>query len=90
MFNEKKWRFLVVIIILTGLGFGGFAVYQRVFGQNSIASEITEQETFEITRQTLQITVEGSGSLAPKEKMSVPFAAGGKVIEGMVDVGGVR
>ena len=85
---KKKWWIIIIIVLIAGLGYVGFNVYQGMSGQNAaVVGELTEQDTVVVTRQTLQITVDGSGSLAPNDDVSVSFSAGGKVVEVLVDVG---
>ncbi|HOU11605.1 MAG TPA: efflux RND transporter periplasmic adaptor subunit [Anaerolineae bacterium] len=88
---KKKWWAIVLVLILAGAGYGGYTLYRQTTAQQSAAAAAAtlEQETVVVKRGTLRLSVEASGSLAPKRELAVAFAKSGKVTEVLVEVGDV-
>jgi HlyD family secretion protein len=88
---KKKWWLIVLVLILAGVGYGGYTVYQRVkAAQNAAAAATTaEQETAVVERGTLRVTVDAGGSIAADQEVALAFSTGGKVAEVLVEVGDV-
>ena len=86
---KKKGWIVIVVILVAGLGFGGYTLYRRfTSAQNpAMAAGNDAQEVAIVERGTLHGTVDGSGSLAPQSELAVSFASGGEVVEVLVDVG---
>lgn len=85
---KKKWWIIIVIVLIAGVGYGGFRIVQGINGQNgALTSETAQQETVEVSRTTLQVTVDGSGSLAPNDDVAVSFSTNGKILDVLVDIG---
>lgn len=86
---KKKWWLIVLVLILAGVGYGGYTLYRQTTARQSTAAAAAtlEQETVVVERGTLRLTVEAGGSLAPARELGVAFASGGKVTEVLVEVG---
>ena len=84
---NKKWWIVVATVVVVGLGFTG---YQYVAGrQQSMAEAQESMETAVVRRDTLQVTVDATGNLAPNAEVSLAFLSGGRVTEVLVKVGDV-
>jgi HlyD family secretion protein len=81
--NKKKWIVVIAIALLALLGFGG---WQRFVGSGG-AAEASAEETALVRRGTLEVTVGGTGSLAPASEVALAFLAGGQVAEVLVEEG---
>lgn len=87
---KKKWWIIPVLLLLAGLGYGGFRLVQsRTATANGSAAAETTTETVVVTRGTLRGSVEGSGNVAALKSLDLAFASGGKVAEVLVAVGDV-
>ena len=89
MKKRKKWWIVVLVVVLVGLGYGGYTLYQSLATRQNaaLAAGNGGQEVAIVERGTLRMTVDGSGSLSPDQEVSVSFASGGDVVEGLVAVG---
>lgn len=84
---KKKW-WIVIIVIVAGLGIGGYILTQRTGAQNAAMASANGEENLAVAeRGTLRITVDGSGSLEPQSEVAISFESGGEVVEVMVEVG---
>ena len=90
---NRKWWIVIAVVVVAGLGFAG---WQFVSGQQeAIAGDVPEMgtgsamETAVVRQNTLQVTVEGSGSLVPHAEIQLAFLSGGKVAEVLVEEGQV-
>ncbi|MBN1874701.1 MAG: HlyD family efflux transporter periplasmic adaptor subunit [Anaerolineae bacterium] len=88
MKKKKRWIWLMIIVVV--LGAGGYGIYRRFFApqEAAIAANGT-QETMTVTRDTLRVMVDGSGSLAAQREVEIAFETGGKVADVYVEVGDV-
>jgi HlyD family secretion protein len=85
---KKRWIIVVVVVLLGGLGYGGFTVWRGTSAWQATAQGPVE-ETAIVRRDTIRVTIDGSGSLAPNDEVSLAFSAGGEVAEVLVEVGDV-
>jgi len=76
----KKWWIVVGAVVLVAALF--FFGYPYLVPQQATAEE--PAETAIVRRGTLLVTVEGTGSLAPRSEVSLSFSAGGRVDEVLV------
>ena len=84
---NKKWWIVIAVVVVGVLGFAG---YQYIGGQReAIAEAQAEMETAVVRRDTLQITVDATGNLAPRAEVSLAFLSSGRVTEAPVEVGDV-
>jgi HlyD family secretion protein len=85
---RKKWWIIVAIVVAAVcLGYAGFSLLQGpLTGQVAADSTV---DTAVVERGTIRVTIDGSGSLAPSDEVSLAFSSGGEVAEVLVDVGDV-
>ncbi len=83
--NKKWWIVAGVVLVVAGLGFVG---WQSISNQQAVAAE-EPAETAIVRRGTLQVTVAGTGSLAPTAEVALAFLSGGQVAEVLVEEGQV-
>ncbi|MFQ6102272.1 MAG: efflux RND transporter periplasmic adaptor subunit [Anaerolineae bacterium] len=84
--NKKKWIVVVAVVLLAGLGYGGYTVWQG-FSTRSAAAQAPAEETAVVQRGTLRVTVDATGSLAPQSEVSLAFSSSGLVAEVFVEEG---
>jgi HlyD family secretion protein len=84
--KKKWWIVAVALVLLGGLGYGGYTVWLGMSTQQATAQGPAE-ETAIVQRDTIRVSIDGSGSLAPNEEVSLAFSAGGEVAEVFVEVG---
>jgi len=85
--SKKWWIVVIVIVVIGGLGFAG---YQYIGGRQQAMAETQESmETAVVRRDTLRVTVDATGNLAPNAEVSLAFSSGGQVVEVPVEVGDV-
>jgi len=83
--KKKWWIVIVVVAVVVCLGYVGFSVLQSGAAQQAMADSATE--TTVVERGTIRVTIDGSGSLAPNDEVSLAFSSGGEVVEVLVEVG---
>jgi HlyD family secretion protein len=82
---NKKWRIIVATVVIGGLGFAG---WQYVGSQQQARVEAQETiETAIVERGTLRVTLDATGSLAPRAEVSLAFSSSGLVAEVFVEEG---
>jgi len=86
--KKKRWIVAVAVVLLAGLGYGGYTVWQGFSTRRATAQAPTE-ETAVVQRDTIRVTINGSGSLAPNDEVSLAFSVGGEVVEVLVEIGDV-
>ena len=85
--SKKLWIVVGVAVVVAGLGFGG---WRLASGQRDATAEAqASTETATVRQDTLRITVEGTGSLAPRAQVQLSFLSGGEVAEVLVEEGQV-
>jgi HlyD family secretion protein len=85
--TRKRWIIATVVVVVAGLAFAG---WQFVSGQRETTDQAqASMETAVVRQDTLQVTVEGSGSLAPTAQIQLAFLSGGQVAEVLVEEGQV-
>ncbi len=85
--SKKWWIVVAVVVVVGGLGLIG---YQYVAGrQQAIAEAQASMETAVVRRDTLLVTVDATGSLAPNDEVALAFLSSGRVAEVPVEVGDV-
>ena len=82
--SKKRWIVAIAVVVVVGLGFAG---WQFVSGQQEAVAQA--QETATVRQDTLQVVVEGTGSLAPRAEIQLAFLSGGQVAEVLVQEGQV-
>jgi HlyD family secretion protein len=82
----KKWRWIVGLVLVIGLGYGGFRIYQRMTAPAQTAAT-SELETAVVARGDLRATVSASGSVEAAQKIELAFSGSGEVAEMLVEVG---
>jgi len=82
--SKKRWIVAIAVVVVAGLGFAG---WQFVSGQQEAVAQA--QETATVRQDTLQVVVEGTGSLAPRAEIQLAFLSGGQVAEVLVQEGQV-
>ena len=82
--DKKWWVAAGVVVLIAGLGFAG---WQFISGRSDMAEAQASAETAAVRRDTLLVTVEGTGSLAPSAEVSLAFLSGGRVGEVLVEEG---
>ena len=83
---SKKWWIVVGVVVVIG----GLLGWQFVSGRgNATAEAQATTETAVVRRDTLVVTVEGTGSLAPSAEVALAFLSGGQVAEILVVEGQV-
>ena len=80
--NRKWWIVAMAVALVTALGLTGC---QGVAPQGAEAGESTETAT--VRHDTLLITVDATGSLAPQSEISLSFSSSGRVAEVLVEEG---
>jgi len=80
--SKKWWIVVAVVVLIAVLGFVG---YQRISARRATAE--TPVETAVVRRGTLLVTVGATGSLAPRDEVSLAFASSGQVAELFVEEG---
>lgn len=86
---KKKWWIIVaVVVVVACLGYVGVNALQGASARQAMV-ESTAAETAVVQRDTIRVTIDGSGSLAPNDEVTLAFSSGGKVVEVPVDVGDV-
>jgi HlyD family secretion protein len=86
--RKKWWVVAVVLVLLGGLGYGGYTVWQGGSAQEAVAQGLAEDTTV-VQQGTIRVSIDGSGSLAPNDEVSLAFSTGGEVAEVLVEVGDV-
>ena len=76
MMGKKWWIIIGAVVLVVALGFFG---YPYLVPQQATAEE--PMETAVVRRGTLLVTVEGTGSLAPRSEVALSFSSGGRVDE---------
>ena len=74
---SKKWWIVIVAVVLVAVLI--VVGYQTVTAGRAEAQ--AEIETAVVRRDTLQVTVDATGSLAPRAEVSLAFSSSGRVTE---------
>ena len=74
--NKKWWIVGAAIVVIGVLGFAGY----RYLGsrQQARAEAQAAMETAVVRRDTLRVTLDATGSLAPRDEVSLAFASKGR------------
>ncbi|HEY90188.1 MAG TPA: HlyD family efflux transporter periplasmic adaptor subunit [Thermoflexia bacterium] len=83
---KKYVWWIVVLVLIAGLGYGGYRAYLAVNPLTETQSA-TALETVVVERGDLRAEVDASGSLAAAEEVKLSFASAGEVAEVLVAVG---
>ncbi len=84
--SRKKWIVIGVAVVVGLLGYGGYRVW-RGFQARQAALQAPAEETAIVRRDTLRVTVNANGSLAPQSEVALAFVSGGRVAEVLVAEG---
>ncbi len=79
--NKKLWNVVLFVILIAALGVTGC---QGIADRNG---ESQPEETVVARRGTLLVTIDATGSLAPRAEVSLSFSSGGRVAEVFVEEG---
>ncbi len=87
--RKKWWLYIVIIVVIV---VGGFWGWNQLHGERATApgnntATALAQETVVVKRNSLQVTVDGSGSIEPSRSSSLSFAASGTVAAVLVAAG---
>ena len=83
--NKKWWIVMAVVVVIGGLGLAG---YRYIGGRQQAQAEAQEaMETAVVRRDTLRVTLDATGSLAPQAEVSLAFASSGQVADVFVAEG---
>lgn len=82
--RKTTWIVLIVVLVVAG---GGYAAYRLWFAPGRSAEAPTDVQTATVTRGNLSVTASGSGQLVPSSEVELAFAASGKVLSVLVEVG---
>ena len=85
--SKKRWRIVTIVLVVATLGVGTWRLVSGRQGMAATAQAPTE--TAVVRRDTLQVTVEGTGSLAPHAEIQLAFLSGGQVAQVLVEEGQV-
>ena len=85
--SKKRWRIAAIFLVVATLGVGTWRLVSGRQGMAATAQAPTE--TAVVRRDTLQVTVEGTGSLAPHAEIQLAFLSGGQVAQVLVEEGQV-
>jgi len=80
---SKKWWIVIVAVVLVAVLI--VVGYQTVTARRVEAQ--AEIETAVVRRDTLQVTVDATGSLAPRAEVSLAFSSSGRVVGVLVEEG---
>ncbi|MGC9398124.1 MAG: efflux RND transporter periplasmic adaptor subunit [Anaerolineae bacterium] len=84
----KKWSWIIAIVLVAGLGYGGFSLYRRLTAPAETTSQL-DLETVVVERGDLRATVSASGSVEAEKEVQLSFPSSGEVAEVWVEVGDV-
>lgn len=73
---------LIVLLVVAGVGVGGFAMWKRAQG----ATQVTSQATAKVEQGSLQIVVESNGPVVSNQDVPIKCKASGTVIKLPFDV----
>jgi HlyD family secretion protein len=82
--SKKRWIVMAVVVI----GVLGLVGFRYIGGQRQAMAEAQEiMETATVRRDTLQVTLDATGSLTPLTEVSLAFSSSGRVTEVLVEEG---
>jgi HlyD family secretion protein len=86
----KRWRWLIVVLVIFIVAAGGYYVYGRVTAARIAASPSTaSSQTVAVQRGTLTVSVSSSGTIAAKNSVNLVFGPAGRVAKVFVKAGDV-
>jgi len=80
-------RFLIALLIIGGIGAGGWVAYDRYRTPAQAQGDQPEYETITVNRGAIASTVSATGSIQPNEELSLLFRSVGSVDSVLVEVG---
>jgi len=85
--KKAKWFWIAAAVIVVAVG-GGYWFYRsQTPAQSRVLAAGAGQDVAVVERGTLRVSVEGSGSLAPQNEMTLSFESSGKVTAVLVAEG---
>lgn len=81
------WKWIIGIVIVGGLAFGGWYYYQNTYLPQQAALETAALETYPIQRGNIASTVSATGSIEPESEVSLAFRSPGRVKDVLVSEG---
>jgi HlyD family secretion protein len=81
------WKWIIGIVVVGGLAFGGWYYYQNTYLPQQAALETAALETYAIQRGSIASTVTATGSIEPKSEVSLAFRSPGRVKDVLVSEG---
>jgi len=87
--RRRRWITAIIVLAVVGAaGFGGYSLWRGASAARAEA-DAPAGETATVREDTLRVTVNANGSLAPAGETSLAFSAGGRVVEVLVAEGDV-
>lgn len=80
-------RFILVLLVIAAVAAGGWLAYDRYVAPIQAQSDAPTYETITVTRGAIASTVSATGSIEPKEQISLLFRSVGAVNDVFVEVG---
>jgi len=81
------WRWIVALLVVAGLAFGGWYYYQNVYAPQQAAAAEPTYETIVVGRGPIAATVNATGSIEPEAELSLQFRSPGRVANVLVTEG---
>lgn len=81
--NKKSILTVFIVVVIASLGFVG---YQQIAAKRA-AAETPVTETAVVVRGDLAVSIDSTGSLAPRVEIGLAFTSGGQVAEALVAEG---
>jgi HlyD family secretion protein len=81
------WKWIIGVVIVGGLAFGGWYYYQNSYLPQQAALETAALETYPIQRGNIASTVSATGSIEPESEVSLAFRSPGRVKDVLVSEG---
>ena len=86
VFKFPKWLLITIVIaLILAIALGAYLIFGREKGENS-ANKIN---TFTVTRQTIQHTVTGSGSIEPNDQYEITPLVKGEILSAHFEEGDI-
>ncbi len=81
------WKWIVGLLVVAGLAFGGWYYYQNVYLPQQTAAAEPAFETMVVNRGPIDATVNATGSIEPESQLSLQFRNPGRVANVLVSEG---
>ncbi len=81
------WKWIVALVVVAGLAFGGWYYYQNVYLPQQAAAQGPAFETYAVARGRIAATVTATGSIEPEAEVQLSFRGAGRVQNVLVTEG---